>query len=461
MGIEAQVIANAKAIQKILDDAKTINNLPPLTGGLALDDKTAFYDESSGDTVWASLSNILEGFNANSVEEFNNVSLFPVTGVSNKIYLDKFNNIAYRWDSDVSQYFSLGNVGDVIENSGAITELIVGDVIWEGGLNFFVWFSSIKIDSVEYNQYQSANVTLDPADATFDRFDSIIVEDDGLGALTIKFEKGTASANPSTPVLNIETQLLMSTVLVEQNATEPTGFTRYIVYEENTEWVGIATDPSIDLDGNVNPITGLKSIILTNVPNGEGLQFTSPSVIIPNIDSNISFKINLEDSWVGAFRRRASIDFYLTNGGVDVAGPFVFSDVNQLGFNGSVTGIDQIISFKLNLLPNFENVSEFDGLRLYYRNLNNKTLRLDDIIIISNGDADSPSYAIPFEVKIQGALVLLEGKQFLSRLEVNDKFRMWVGDRYVVGKIIDETAILPDDLDDDTKIKLVIDNEIF
>lgn len=65
------------------------------------------------------------------------------------------------------------------------------------------------------------------------------------------------------------------------------------------------------------------------------------------------------------------------------------------------------------------------------------------------------------EVKIQGALVDITGKTDLSAFEVNDKFRYWDGDRYVQGKIIDAAAILPDDLDDITKIKLVTDETIF
>jgi hypothetical protein len=66
-----------------------------------------------------------------------------------------------------------------------------------------------------------------------------------------------------------------------------------------------------------------------------------------------------------------------------------------------------------------------------------------------------------YEVKIQEAYVLVEGKTNLSDFEVGDKFRAWLGDRYVVGKII---ALLSDtfqnSINDTTKIKLVTDSEI-
>jgi hypothetical protein len=62
------------------------------------------------------------------------------------------------------------------------------------------------------------------------------------------------------------------------------------------------------------------------------------------------------------------------------------------------------------------------------------------------------------EVKIQGALVDITGKTDLSVFENNDKFRYWDNERYVQGLIIDASSItLPDDLDDDTKIKIILD----
>jgi hypothetical protein len=59
------------------------------------------------------------------------------------------------------------------------------------------------------------------------------------------------------------------------------------------------------------------------------------------------------------------------------------------------------------------------------------------------------------EVKIQEAYVLTQGKTDLTDFEVGDKFRAWLGDRYVVGKVI---ALLTDtfqnSINDTTKIKL-------
>lgn len=66
-----------------------------------------------------------------------------------------------------------------------------------------------------------------------------------------------------------------------------------------------------------------------------------------------------------------------------------------------------------------------------------------------------------YEVKIQEAYVLTQGKTDLTDFEVGDKFRAWLGDRYVVGKIIALlTDTLANSINDTTKIKLVTDSEI-
>jgi hypothetical protein len=63
-------------------------------------------------------------------------------------------------------------------------------------------------------------------------------------------------------------------------------------------------------------------------------------------------------------------------------------------------------------------------------------------------------------IKIQEALVEIEGKSDLTKFELNDKFSLHTDNRYVVGKIIDVSTpiILPTDLYNKTKIKLVVDN---
>lgn len=65
-------------------------------------------------------------------------------------------------------------------------------------------------------------------------------------------------------------------------------------------------------------------------------------------------------------------------------------------------------------------------------------------------------------VKIQGATVETSGKTDLTVFEVGDKFTAWLDSntRYVVGKIVSLPIDFANDIDDRTKIKLVVDNII-
>lgn len=67
------------------------------------------------------------------------------------------------------------------------------------------------------------------------------------------------------------------------------------------------------------------------------------------------------------------------------------------------------------------------------------------------------------EVRIDGLLVDILGKTTLTAWEVNDTFRGWVDSktRYVVGKIISVTGLtMPDDIDDNTKVLLAVNNNL-
>lgn len=63
-------------------------------------------------------------------------------------------------------------------------------------------------------------------------------------------------------------------------------------------------------------------------------------------------------------------------------------------------------------------------------------------------------------VIIDGFNVYKSGKTDLEAFEVGDRFFGWNNDRYVVGKIITLPVSLPDDLYDETKVGLAINNAI-
>lgn len=66
--------------------------------------------------------------------------------------------------------------------------------------------------------------------------------------------------------------------------------------------------------------------------------------------------------------------------------------------------------------------------------------------------------ASEFEVSIDGFLAFSSGKTTLDSWEVGDKFRGWIGSRYLVGEILSLPVSLPSDIDNTSKVKLAIDS---
>ena len=66
------------------------------------------------------------------------------------------------------------------------------------------------------------------------------------------------------------------------------------------------------------------------------------------------------------------------------------------------------------------------------------------------------------KLKINGLYVeKYPGNTDEAAFEVNDKFDGWIGnDRFVAGIVLDASADLPADIDDDTKVKLIANNYV-
>lgn len=62
------------------------------------------------------------------------------------------------------------------------------------------------------------------------------------------------------------------------------------------------------------------------------------------------------------------------------------------------------------------------------------------------------------ETVIDGFYVLSAGKETLLDWEVGDKFRGWIGSRYVVGSIVSLPVSLPSDIDNPAKVEIAIDS---
>ncbi len=146
-------------------------------------------------------------------------------------------------------------------NSGSINfnQTPRTSVVYDSGLTF-----SASVDNVELlgNIFSvtSSAITLDTADTTFDRVDAIVAElsssiVSGSGSATPKIINitGTASADPSFPILDVSTQIPLKYVKVKANAVTPSSvgvdafdqetpedFETVLIYNEGTglpgEW---------------------------------------------------------------------------------------------------------------------------------------------------------------------------------------------------------------------------------
>jgi hypothetical protein len=117
MGLEQQVLANAAAIQAILDNTKTIKQL---TEAAIVDgDSIPFYKE--GDVLARRI--LRENLILQYVLDYDDLASFPVTGATNRVYIAKDTNFTYRWDG--ATYVLIGD-GD---SGSSILKLVYGTAI--------------------------------------------------------------------------------------------------------------------------------------------------------------------------------------------------------------------------------------------------------------------------------------------------------------------------------------------
>jgi hypothetical protein len=138
--------------------------------------------------------------------------------------------------------------------------MISGGAVWSGtGLTYDVSIISYFFNGVKSGS--QASITLDPSDPTFNRLDSIVIDEAG----TISVITGVPSASPATPPIP-EDQLQVQFILVEAGSTVPTITSENIYLDDpTTNWTfstyttGTATG-SINFAGTSSPKQGVNDI---------------------------------------------------------------------------------------------------------------------------------------------------------------------------------------------------------
>ena len=182
---------------------------------------------------------------------------------------------------------SLANPGDSVTVKGSTLDWVEGDgnlvyllnkinsggggspYLKTGGASWSGTGLVYDVTALEYyfngdKNTSATQVTLDASDATYDRFDAIVVDEDGV----VSVIKGTAEANPITPTI-LENQLLVQYILVGDGNITVTGSA--MVNAGNITVVDFTTSKyygniSSAVSGNItynltNAVSGAKAIM--------------------------------------------------------------------------------------------------------------------------------------------------------------------------------------------------------
>jgi hypothetical protein len=223
-----------------------------------------------------------------------------------------------------------------------------GDVIWTGtGLIFDISPASYVIGGSSYNSLQSQK-TLNPADATFGRYDVFAVDITG----SVVVITGTAAASPVIPQIDPGDQIYLTAVYVGAGATTPTLISDELVYDENTEW-SHSTSGSVaaNFASTIFAQHGTKSVLTTWTANSN-LIFTTGSTLVSSNYNTFSYYIRLTNTM--ANNTNVSVQFY--NGSNPVSNQ-VTSTISK-----STTGAFQLVSFNMSQFA-FTS-SQFNSVRL-------------------------------------------------------------------------------------------------
>lgn len=153
---------------------------------------------------------------------------------------------------------------------------------------YYVVVSKYIFDSRISETLVISNVILNPGHSTLNRRDSVVLNIDG----SITVEEGIPATNPSTAILDNETQLEIFEVFVTANSTSPVDVNSIIVYDENLrepggEWDTYSSDlDNIQLENITRPFMGTKSIYFIEPPSGnKATLWTTNPIYIRDYDT--------------------------------------------------------------------------------------------------------------------------------------------------------------------------------
>ena len=247
---------------------------------------------------------------------------------------------------------------------------ISGNATWTGvGLIFDVSILDGFILGAEYisppEQWELA-----PADPTYSRIDLIVLNDSGESEVIT----GTPAPSPIKPVIDPDTQLELTFILVAAGATIPTNIVNDIIYDEHVEWecgaFSVALNSYNVFDQTDAPQNGAKCISVIGFERPDALQFTKGSILNVGNYNFLRFYMRVDTRVPFStfpFDAQFAIDILFKNGAAVVGGG-VQVVTGTYGFDTTVDGW-QLVVIPLTALtftnPNFDSILfNFSGITL-------------------------------------------------------------------------------------------------
>lgn len=268
----------------------------------------------------------------------------------------------------------------VLENLQNLHTNLTGQayVVWSGvGLIFDVIYPNYYIQGV---LYPGAVVqrTLTDADPSDPRQDVIILDTTGPVVKT-----GVASPDPPAYIVDSETEIYLTTILVAAGATTPSGFSEKVVYKENIEFTTFTNSGAINFNATASPFQGTTHIDCTGFTAGHTMKFTEVPLSAITDFSNINYRVSLKAVFSNSARFYVR---FLKNGIVVSSTVEVIS--GNYNFNRNTVNMYQQIVIPTTAFS-FSN-GQINGVEIFMYGSNASGFRMDNVILSTGGSAPSP-----------------------------------------------------------------------
>lgn len=212
------------------------------------------------------------------------------------------------------------------------------NVNWVSGLNFQVSSGVYAINGTLYS-FESDDVTLDAADPSLPRIDVIAL--DTLGQIVVI--EGTPAADPAKPQTGVG-QIELTNVLINAGATEPAGFSKYVIYNENTEST-VSSSLTVNANNTSFPFLGTKAIDLSSHAAGS-VTFTLASGVDITQYTSLVIYVRLKAAYPNG--TRIGVEMLRLNGAsYETVSDNVLVSNGSYGYDRTVSGAYQAIQIPI------------------------------------------------------------------------------------------------------------------